>query len=203
LFWNEGFLEVPFYDDDYIPLGSRAPRTLPYQISGGALIYTAYADAFIEPLKVPSEYRQTDVPFKRNLDAISYYLNWEPTVTLRRDLEDTEDLWVAYLLCAWQGSRQNDDDPDSEGDAVTGESDPGQLLVAKKNFGAVYIETIREEEGLPTTPRTGEYHTVVHEIGHQGSGAHTDGGIMGEGAHVNETQFSPVTIKRFRENRRF
>jgi hypothetical protein len=105
-------------------------------------------------------------------------------------------LWTAYCLCAWQGSLGVDHDPDDE-DFEEGLTDYGPLPA---NQSAIYIETIRESEGLPTTPRISEQHTLVHEIGHQGGGAHADHGLMETGAPISEDKFKPITIKRFREN---
>ena len=183
------------YDDDVIAIGTRQPRTLPYQLSGGALIYTAFADAFIEPIKAPAQYIQTNIPFHRNISE-NYYFDWQPTVSAHRDLTTAADMWTAYCLCAWQGDTSADHDPDTE-EFELGLTDFGFL---PDNQSAIYIETIREAEENPNTPRINEQHTIVHEIGHQGGAQHSDKGIMTEGAPITENQFRPVTIKRFRQN---
>ena len=188
---------VRAYDDDVSDLGTSSPNppiTLPYQLTGGKLIYTAFADAYIEPIKAPASAIQTDVPFKRNIDYILYPTQWEPTVSSHRTLSNTNDLWTAYCLCAWQGAYYADHDPDDE------ESDLGLTDPFGVNQSAIYIEPIRESEGNPIYPRISEQHTVVHEIGHQGGGKHTDEGIMAKGAPIGNDFFKPITIKRFREN---
>jgi hypothetical protein len=48
-----------------------------------------------------------------------------------------------------------------------------------------------------------EEHTVVHEIGHQGAGAHSDGGIMADGAPIDKNHFAPATLDRFRDETTF
>jgi len=194
--------EFEAWDDDVVQLGStgtRSPRTMPYSLSGGDLIFTAYAQTYLLPKNVPSEYIDNDVQFDRNTDAINYYGDWRPVVVEHRDLDDTDDFWVVYLLAGWQPQTGDDNDP-NEATSVVGQSDPG---IIKENMGIIYVETLRESETLPPTPRINEEHTVVHEIGHQGGGSHSDLGIMEEGAPIDEKQFRPKTIKRFREEDTF
>jgi len=184
------------WDDDVVALSetTRQPRNLPYQLSPGNLL-KAYNDAYISPLMVPEEYVDNDVPFNRNL---TNSVEWFSIVSAYRDVEPAPDRWTAYLLAAWQ------DDTDVDSDPSVGNNQSINGMAADIiNVGAIYVETIREEEGIPSTPRITEEHTIVHEIGHQGGGDHSDGGIMDHGAPIGENKFKPITIKRFREEQDF
>jgi hypothetical protein len=178
------------WDDDVVLLGvSRPPRTLPYTLSGGDLLDSAFADAYIKPTPVDAGYIDTDVPFNRNVGL----LEWSSVVDASRNLTHSEELWTAYLLAAWQGPVGEDDDPpDAFAVGIYGEASDWN------NRGTIYIETLRESERLPTHPRIHEEHTVVHEIGHQGGGSHSDGGIMTSGAPITENKFSAETLIKFR-----
>lgn len=194
--------DFKLYDDDVVTLGTKAPKALPYSLSGGLIMYTAYADAYIEPIKVAEKYIDTNVPFKRNLEfESSYYGIWQPVVSSHRDLTNTEDFWVTYLLCCWQGSSARDDDPDSEIGEEEGVNDPFDNDAL--NQGAIYIETIREGENNLINRRYRENLTVTHETGHSGRAEHDDRGIMSEGANGAVDRFTPPTIIRFREGKKF
>ena len=194
-------LSFLLYDDDNVQRGSRLPRTMPYTLSGGALIDSAFSDAFIKPAPVPSIYIDVDVPFKRNLDAgLGYYSGWLPAVNHSRDLEESTDFWYSYVLAAFQPEVSQDNDPSTQGSLTFGQTDPGML---PKNRSTIYVETLREVEVLPATPRIREEHTVVHEIGHQGGGTHGDGGIMADHAPIDQVKFAPATIDKFRNNINF
>ncbi len=191
-------LSFAIYDDDNVQLGSRPPRTMPYSLSGGTLITMAFADAYIKPEPVPSTYVDTNVSFNRNMNAgFGYYFDWLPTVNHSRDLDESEDFWYSYVLAAFQPEVSQDNDPTTQGSITFGQTDPGIL---PKNRSTIYVETLREVERLPMTPRIHEEHTVVHEIGHQGGGSHGDGGIMAAGAPIDQNKFAPVTIDKFRDN---
>ncbi|MDD5676703.1 MAG: hypothetical protein PHW60_01770 [Kiritimatiellae bacterium] len=183
------------YDDDAVQIGSRAPRMMPYTLSGGTLINTAFADAYIKPESVPAEYIDNDVPFNRNLEGV---IEWPSVVGSHKDLSDAEDFWLVYLLAAYQSEVATDYDPDTGNPQII----KGEAQDAF-NRGAIYVEPIRELENVPVYPRQEEEHSVVHEIGHEGGGSHSDGGIMADGAPVNENQFTPLTIKTFREEQSF
>ncbi len=187
------------YDDDHQNIGSRTPRTMPYALTGGGLIFTAFADAYILPVDVPAEYKQNNVLFNRNLELglTSYYTDWLPTVIDKRDLNTEATFWTAYCLAAYQGPASADEDPYDHGTGTIGQTDPSPVGL---NLSAIYVETLRELETTPQTPRITEIHTVVHEIGHQGGGKHTDGQIMAEGAPTDKIIFAPITIRRFRVN---
>ena len=171
-------------------------------LSGGTLIDAAYGEAYIKPENVPATYVDTDSTFYRNLSS-GFLSGWTSKVKAKKDLEDSAEFWVVHLLAAWQGKVDKDMDPDT---VAPGEPEPeavyGEALDSD-NTGAIYIETIREAEIIVPLPRIHEEHTVVHEIGHQGGGEHTDGGIMADGAPIDEDHFAPVTIKRFREESTF
>jgi hypothetical protein len=61
-----------------------------------------------------------------------------------------EDFWVVYALATWQSGIYKDADP-STLTSDLGQTDP--LAVGAVNMAAIYVETIRESEGLPLTPR--------------------------------------------------
>ncbi len=177
------------WDDDAVQLGNRPPRPLPYSLSGGTLLDTAFADAYIKPTPVDSQYIDVDVPFNRNLGLTE----WSSVVDAERDLTHAEDLWTAYLLAAFQATVSEDYDPDTgNASAIYGEASDWQ------NRGSIYVEPLREVEVLPQTPKIHEEHTVVHEIGHQGGGSHSDGGLMTAGAPIDEDAFSVPTLIKFR-----
>jgi hypothetical protein len=69
-------LSFTIYDDDAIQMGSRPPRMMPYSLSGGTLISTAFADTYVRPEAVSPSYIDNDVPFNRNMDGgLGYSLN--------------------------------------------------------------------------------------------------------------------------------
>ncbi len=70
------------------------------------------------------------------------------------------------------------------------------------NTGIIAIEPVREQES-PMYPRRLEYHAVTHEIGHQGGAKHEDMGIMVDGGSAKRHKFTPVSIKRFRQEPMF
>jgi len=190
------------YDDDYDETTVQPIRPLPYSLSGGTLIESAYGEAYIKPVNVPSGYVDTDSTFYRNLSS-GLLSGWTSKVSEKKDLTDAADFWVVHLLAAWQPSADKDYDPDTvdpgdpSPDIVQGEA------LDSDNTGAIYVEPIRELEILPFAPRIHEEHTVVHEIGHQGGGEHGDGGIMADGAPIDQNQFAPVTLDRFRDETTF
>jgi hypothetical protein len=191
-------LSFTIYDDDAIQMGSRPPRMMPYSLSGGTLISTAFADTYVRPEAVSPSYIDNDVPFNRNMDGgLGYYTDWLPTVNYGRDLIESADFWYAYVLAAFQPEVSADDDPDSPGSTTLGLTDPGIL---PENRSAIYVEPLREFEVLPLTPRIHEEHILVHEIGHQGGGSHADGGIMANGAPIDQDKFTPISIAKFRNN---
>lgn len=190
------------YDDDFDVNTVEHIRPLPYTLSGGTLIDTAYAEAYIKPENVPASFVDIDSTFYRNLSS-GFLSGWTSKVMAKKDLTDSADFWVVHLLAAWQGEVDNDFDPDKVGPGEPGPEIVKGEALDSKNTGAIYIEPIREMEIIVPLPRINEEHTVVHEIGHQGGGKHTDGGIMADGAPVDEDHFTPVTIKRFREEETF
>lgn len=209
--------EFYIYDDDYYKVEGNGPRRMPYSLSGGSLIYTAFADAFIEPTKLTQlQYIQTDVTYKRNLDSTGVFaLSWANFVSSRKNAPLSEDFWSVYLLAAWQPRIIDDRDPTGSGGTL-GTSYDIYLLTGARNFGAIYVEPTREMEIYTqlNEPRTQEYHAVVHEIGHQSGEDHYpddqygSGGLMTEGAphkFLNQSlgrndKFRPPAIKRFRRN---
>ncbi len=195
--------DLKIYDDDVVTVRNRAPYQLPYELSGGTLITSAFADSYILPVKLPSSFVQKDVLFKRNLVLGPFGLgSWFDAVHEKLTPPDTtEDFWKATCVAAWQGPVSTDADPDSDDPIVFGQSDPSLLF--PENLSAIYIETIRESEAFVPQPRIQEEHVVVHEIGHQGGGEHEDGGIMAEGAPIDENSFKDKTIKRFRLNPKY
>lgn len=168
---------------------------MPYTLSGGVLLTNAFKDAFILPVAAPSIYWSTNTPFERNLNNGIFYTHWLDVINAAKDLVSTEDCWAVCLLACWQGPPDKDRDPDYGASALEGgDSNPAS------NAGAIYVEVVRECENRPYAPRTQEEHTIVHELGHQGGGEHSDGGILEDGAPAEYNNFAPITIRRFRLN---
>jgi len=143
-----------------------------------------------------------DDTFRRNLD-VSFLFPWNNQFGSKKDLVDTADFWAVHLLAAYQAGVAVDKDPHMVGN-VELEYVLGQASDTY-NTGAIYMETVRELDAAAFGGkyRFWEIQSVVHEIGHQGGGLHSDGGIMIEGALINQEKFSPVTLNRFRSRAKF
>jgi hypothetical protein len=171
------------YDDD--------SATMPYSLSVGSLILSAFEDAYILPVPAGATYTDNDTPFNRNIEDQNELI---AVTSVNKDLVSTEDFWLAYLLAAFQGGYLFDNDPVSEEDALYGESadDAGDDSL---NQGAVYIELYDE---LSVPPAGFLDHLIVHEIGHQGSEDHVPNTVMDEKDFYLYDEFGPTTIRRYR-----
>ncbi len=188
------------YDDDFVGNKYIPSRTLPYSLSGGTIIVAAFADSYIKPVHVPETYIDRDSTFYRNMktepELFSKHIK---RIAEKKDLHDAARFWVVHLLAAWQGAADEDYDPPAvlpDEDVLDG------ISFDFHNTGIIAIEPVRERES-PMYLRRKEYHTVTHEIGHQGGAKHEDMGIMVDGGSTTLHKFTPVSIKRFRQEPMF
>ena len=80
------------------------------------------------------------------------------------------DFWVIYIMGAFQGHQDADNDPDSES---------GQGGSSGPNDSVIYLETIRDRAAENAQNQvTLERQIVGHEVGHQFGLGHDNGKIM-------------------------
>ncbi|MCV6637764.1 transglutaminase domain-containing protein [Candidatus Albibeggiatoa sp. nov. NOAA] len=171
-----------------------------FQSGQYSMIKTAYAEAYIDVLRIPDEFmKQPDgsfqkIPFKRNLEGKVLDFLWS-----YKNMYGDEYLWTAYLLAAFQPAKDRDDDPPSG--LQTGLLG---IAVERDKIGAIYLESIRETRYVEFWLQ--EAMVIAHEIGHMGgngkgiiAGDHDRTGIMKSSASfVQEYFFQASRIKQFR-----
>jgi len=192
---------------------------LPKSFSITQTIKTAYADAYVLPESLASQYNpNTLVPFDLYLSKSDMTLGVGWNNAQDRSSEDT--FWVTFVLAAYQAGGDvvavdaRDNDPDPLINNTTYPSGPYWP-------GPGYEETI--QDGWTTTgsewesiifraaivdfPRQAQYEeqVVAHEIGHSAGNAgtevqhHSEGGLMSDADHQPGDRFTAQTINRFRE----
>lgn len=188
---------------------------LPHLPSGGALITSAFADAYILPIYADAYNVRTTIPFQLNLSALGVRNDTDDA----QDLSSSPDCWITLVVSCFQHTKGEDGDPDGDSPlpAYTISSDntfaygaspplftiqPIGIGIGALNQSAIFLETIDDEfRKVGTGASTDEVHTVVHEIGHtagvNGLG-HQRSGIMLDGAPKEETNFDPISIRHFR-----
>ena len=204
-------MEFRLYDDDdFGVIGDIFPKNNAY-----GSIKKLFTPAFIE-LKDASPYNATKyIPFYRNHGTVAGFpFFWHAGIFADAlDLTSSNELWVANLLYAYQGSLGDDRDPNTE-EALEGGTP------SNRRYSIVYCETVREilddvmrfpgsdNQSLNEILKRNIYLTGAHEIGHMpGSGTedehHSETFLMEQGYQDDESEnkYSPQTIKRFRSTK--
>lgn len=196
--------------EDYSMTDDDDLAILPATLSIDDIAVNAFEEAFILPKEAPLEYRDTNVPFHRNIQDVGE--DW--VFKDNHDVPNVSDYWSVCLLAAFQGGVAEDMDPDSQLTVdlfgVTGEP-PLLGRTCLELFGAegcnagfIAMETMRDYENI-TQPTLS--HTIVHEIGHMGGAGHRNIGSSEDymimealpGTFLNYSGFMEKHLKRFRE----
>jgi hypothetical protein len=124
-----------------------------------AQMQASYAVAYVEPKFVWSgslDHNSQDVPFVLNVSDtdIVNVQRWGSRA------DNSNNFWVAYLLCAFQGVVLEDADPDGEN---MRRSTAG--ITAAADGGSLIYFAIHRERGI-ANPVDEERDTVVHEVAH-------------------------------------
>ena len=159
-------------------------------------IATAFQPAYVLPEYDATPNARDTVPFLVHVesDDLSYlnglFLQGFDNAGYSRD----EDIWVAYLLNAFQGKLDEDGDGRDKGSAISGQSD--------NDYGAIIFQESGRETGAGYAAigsGTGWQlkDAPPHEIAHLFGALHEDGGMMSYD-EVKTTDFTPVTLDRIR-----
>ncbi len=173
---------------------------LPHYPSGGAILGTAFATAYILPVYAGEEYQDV-IPFEIHLNDLEMY-----QINNARDLTSSPAFWACLIVGCWEPGQNWDADPDvcftltppfgpppgAEG-AETGRTE------TDKGEAAIFMQTIQDDAACMWI--TDEAHTVTHEIGHtcREHDHHVPNSIMQEGAPRGQNQFAPESIDIFRD----
>jgi hypothetical protein len=166
-----------------------------------------FADAYVRPV-LDGGGKATNNQANLALDLNIENSELTASIVAGKQTTGNADFWISYLQAQFQGPLQRDNDPDDEVDPTTGL--PARLGITP-NFGdasLIYIESYRDSCGgtdAAAGKRLGIREVVVHEVGHQFTGQHTDGGIMGpylSGTCLpSQNSFTDVTLNRIRSTR--
>jgi hypothetical protein len=182
-------------DDDF--------SVLPHLPNGGALMDSAYADAYIRPANAdhlnPNKFR----PFRRHQSPVGIILAFG-------DLTSTPDFWATLVIGCFEHTRVYltlDNDPDfwnSHANTVRypGEDTDFGFTFRPHNASGIYLEPIRDYL-ISSGGGCSEDLITTHEIGHTPD-------ILGFGHTTNhidimfdscsgQTRFGPQPINHFRE----
>jgi len=189
-------------DDDITQDGDPLP-TLDKQ-----RLEPAFADAYVLPEVLGDAQNITKtVPFQANFvgdNPIDLRDVYEFDMS---EFHENPDIWVAYLLNAFQGIMQEDRDGQSDRGAIAGQAD-GRPVTFLNGMGAViYQESGRELENdyrARTGPNAGQappgwrlMDGPPHELGHLFGAQHSEDGLMSDGATKTQ-DFGPETLERIR-----
>jgi hypothetical protein len=133
-------------------------------------VQAAFEQAFITALMVdPAENPNPTVSFRQHLESGA-----DAAEIIRRDTagQNSTAYWIAYLLAAFQGPKNRDNDFDDEVTVVEPGTPPKESAIMgvtplPLGIAIVYMETNRDvaREGGVNVALT-EQDTVVHELGH-------------------------------------
>jgi len=167
-----------------------------------------FADAYVRPV-LDGGGNTTNNQANLALDLNVEDSKLTASIVAGKQATGTNDFWISYLQAQFQGPLQRDNDPDNEVDPTTGFL---ARLGITPNFGdasLIYIESYRDGCGGTDAAagiRSGIREVVVHEVGHQFTGQHTDGGIMGpylSGTCLPpQNSFTDKTLNRIRSTQR-
>jgi len=190
---------VQLQDDDTLKNDDPLP---PIDMS---LMREAYEPAYILPVWDDSEVPNAtpEIPFMLHMKS-------DQTPYLRKVIRkgfdgwvyhDEPDIWLVYLLHAYQGKLDEDGDGEAGVSGLSGIAD-SVSCDGDNGFGAiVFYESGRETGKNYAFAGTGKgwqlKDAVVHEIAHLFSGLHEDGGMMGYD-DVKSDEFEPVTLDKMR-----
>lgn len=212
---------VRVYDDDGFGLSNS--RSAPFQIRLiGIQMQNYFKTAFIEPMDGHVYNENLIVPFKANIGSRQFPV---PSEYVSRDIDETDNLWVAPVTLAYQGERAEDNDPLLEEGGITyGVTDN----VGDIERSLIFVETCRDE--FDSSFRIGGNSakiaralfpkfviaTAAHEIGHQpgyepsilGGDHHDELELMRRGGPISSInpsteRFSATTVERFRKSQKW
>lgn len=190
-------------DDDITQDGDPMP-TLDKQ-----RLEPAFAPAYVLPEILGSAQNKTKiVPFQANFvgdNAIDLRDVYKFDMS---DYHEKPDIWVAYLLNAFQGIMQEDRDGLSNRGAIAGQAD-GRPVTFLNGMGAViYQESGRElENDYRATSGSNRGQAPPgwrlmdgppHELGHLFGAQHSEAGLMSDDNAQKTQDFGPETLKRIR-----
>ncbi len=194
-------------DDDDRAAGFDLIDLLPRSDAITETVKQAYAPAYIEIEAVPHSQdfnTRPTIPFEMNAGTL-----YNPFTSLDNSQDmggaDRNEYWYTLLVMAYQYRDANDNDPTPES-LIRGLTISDSPIYPK--ISTVYVEAVRDwlagnrndADFLQRLQRDID-RVVAHELGHApGNGNdsdHNEGGLMGAGA--DEDEFSPATIRRFRQ----
>jgi hypothetical protein len=200
-----GSFEV--YDDDDIGL-TEDPLPRSNLINGE--IKKMYAPAYIEIKEVgPDLNPNSQIPYESNNNVANPWTSLDAAQDMKG--KDRPTYWNHLLVVAYQPEPSHDSDPNTESKLLGVTVKPG-ILPLYNSLSVVYVETIRDlYDPIRNSPAQMKKdvqdkieQVTGHEIGHAPGGEseahdHGEGGLMSAGTESGEKEFTPATIRRFRE----
>jgi hypothetical protein len=200
-----GSFEV--YDDDAIGL-TQDP--LPRSNLINAEIKKMYVHAYIDIEEVgPDLNPNRELPYESNNNVLNPWTALDNAQDMKG--EDRAAYWNHLLVVAYQPQDAYDSDPNSENKLLGATIKPG-ILPLYNSYSVIFVEAIRDlydaSRNNPTQMQKDVQDKIEqitgHEIGHAPGGEseahdHGEGGLMTEGAESGVKEFTPATIRRFRE----
>jgi len=166
-------------------------------------IKPAFEPAYILPVEDEAPNPRKTIPFQLHFkeDTSSYLKSVFDKGFDNKDYHEDPDIWVVYLLNAFQGKLDEDGDGEN---GIMGQSD-GAPFTGLHGYGAaVFQESGREEATAYAAGGNGTGwqmpDVAPHEIGHLFGAAHEDGGIMSYDA-VKTMDFKPITLDKIRKRK--
>ena len=201
--------EVPIRDDD--GLGQ-----LPFYPSLDDFVAEAFKPAYISVAALPGTMNPNKlVSFDLNLTdfEVGHGVGYDNA----QDVWSQDQYWAALLVMCYQPGPSADQDPDRyQGINNTG-SDGGAVEDPVRDFGVtpedddnascIFLEVIRDVGMPPVEPRRRRVdlvRVIAHELGHSaganttGDSDHAEGGLMRADVSVEDNDFTPLTLTRFR-----
>jgi hypothetical protein len=217
----QGFL----YDDDFQfgrGTGVSDRKLLPILPDLSELVNT-YQDAYLDiigtvPGLAGSQQGQGNLPVRVNFLKDTFPPDTDDSAQLNAYINTffnaqgsrTDSCWIGYLVTAFQGSLESDNDPDGLTGAIFGQNARGGVNGDLAIGAAAYAETSRDvltEAGLLDAFPFLFAKTHAHEFGHQLGLTESSGGIMvvdaGRGGSKDPTISSPVTFTQMHKIRRY
>ena len=191
-------------DDDDLTASPRLP-------DGGALLQSAFGNAYIRPLYLdqhlpgvdsPNDTVQFQAHLRDDLDAIDD----------ARNAQSEADFWSTLVVGCFENTPETDGDPDGNAPGSNlnyllvgrdqsmdwGYSGAVSAVLSDQNRSAIFLETIRDVGPASSMP---EAAVVTHEIGHTWStesNPHKSEGLMREVEFGSSETFDNDSLAKFR-----